>query len=481
MRMEKTEGKILIVDDNSLNVELLAATLAPLNYDILTYASPQKALRELKNTKIDAVLIDIIMPEIDGFMFVEKFLKTHQNTPVIFVSAHTAKENKIRGYNMGSFAYIEKPFDVNTIRAQIHSVLKLKKTQDELLGEKEKLDCIFKFSSNEIILTDTSFNIISQNNKILDKKKYFTKNFIDILKINNQTESIENLNLFTNSEQKQTSFRVIIDGKKYIKTNISKILTESNASGFLIVMDDRTEEIKIEQQRENFIETLTHDLKTPVRAETRALELLYEGSFGILSLEQKDIIKEMLNSSHYMTRMTDNILLRYKLENGSCSTIKQPCSLKLTLENCLETLKYLFEAENKTIKLETDIHNDILELDEREIKIALTNIIANAAEYSPPHSTVTISIQKSENSIELSVKDEGPGIPKDKLNIIFDENAHINKRFKKVSSGLGLFITKRIMEAHNGTVNVESITGKGSKFTLVFPLHQPTNTNILHS
>ncbi len=481
MRMEKTKGKILIVDDNSLNVELLAATLAPLNYDILTYASPQKALKELKNTKIDAVLIDIIMPGIDGFMFVEKFLKTHQNTPVIFVSAHTAKENKIRGYNMGSFAYIEKPFDVNTIRAQIQSVLKLKKTQDELLGEKEKLDCIFKFSSNEIILTDTDFNIISQNNKILDKKKYSARNFLEILNINNQTEALDNLNKFICSEQKQTSFRVIIDKKKYIKTNISKILTESNASGFLIVMDDRTEEIKIEHQRDNFIETLTHDLKTPVIAETRALELLYEGSFGKLNTEQTDIIKEMLNSSHYLTRMTDNILLRYKFENGSHNTIKQPCSLKLTIESCLETLKYLFEAENKTVKLNTCIENDILEFDEREIKIALTNIIANAAEYSPPESSVTITIQKTENNIELSVEDEGSGIPEDKLNTIFDEHAHINKRFKKVSSGLGLFITKKIMEAHNGTVNVESCRGKGSKFTLVFPIKQFSPTNTVHN
>ena len=219
--MEKTKGKILIVDDDKLNVELLAATLEPLGYDILTYENPKKALKETHDIKIDIVLIDIVMPGLDGFAFVEKLLKRHENTPVIFVSAHTAKENKIRGYNMGSFAYIEKPFDVNTTRAQVQSVLKLKKMQDELINEKKKLDSIFEFSSNEIILTDLNFNIVSQNNKIISKEKYNNKNFIDILRENNQTEAVKELLNFAESNNKKATFRVVINNEKYTKTNSS--------------------------------------------------------------------------------------------------------------------------------------------------------------------------------------------------------------------------------------------------------------------
>ena len=75
--MEKTEGKILIVDDNSLNAELLAETLAPLNYEMVVYSNPVKALEDLKNTKIDLVLTDVVMPAMDGFFFAEQFLKQH--------------------------------------------------------------------------------------------------------------------------------------------------------------------------------------------------------------------------------------------------------------------------------------------------------------------------------------------------------------------------------------------------------------------
>ena len=470
--MEKTKGNILIVDDDKLNVELLAATLEPLGYEILAYQNPQKALAETKNKKIDLVLIDIVMPELDGFAFVEKLLKTNANTPVIFVSAHTAKENKIRGYNLGSFAYIEKPFDVNTTRAQVASVLKLKKMQDKLINEKKKLDCIFEFSSNEIILTDIDFNIISQNNKIIKNDKYKTTNFLEILKQNKQTEAIDSLLNFAKTKEKKTAFRVVINNEKYTKANISKTGANSLQTGYLIVMEDRTEEIKAEEQRDNFIETLTHDLKTPVRAEKRALELLYDGNFGELTADQKDIIKEMLNSSNYMMRMTDNILTRYKIENGSCKINKHPYSIKKTLESCLENMKYLFENENQTIKITTDIKDDVFNYDECEIKRALTNLIANASEYSPSDSVIEICIKQKKDKLELSIKDDGPGISQEKIAAIFDTTKTLTSRFKKVGSGLGLFITKKIMEAHNGTLKIESKQGRGSTFTMVFPFEK---------
>ena len=169
--MTEIKGKILIVDDNLMNLELLEETLDPFGYEILSYTNPLEALKNEEDSKIDLALIDVVMPEINGFSFAEKFSISHPHTPIAYVSAHNSNENKIKGYNMGSCVYIEKPYDVKTLRAQIQSILNLKAVQDELRLEKEKLDYIFEFSSNEIILTDLNFNIVSQNNKILPKQK----------------------------------------------------------------------------------------------------------------------------------------------------------------------------------------------------------------------------------------------------------------------------------------------------------------------
>ena len=104
---------------------------------------------------------------------------------------------------------------------------------------------------------------------------------------------------------------------------------------------------------------LTHDLKTPVRAEKRALELLYDGSFGELNSNQKDIIKEILNSSRYMMRMTDNILARYKLESENYALHLTTNSLKQTLQNCIDEVLYLFEEGQQTLKVNIDLDNDV--------------------------------------------------------------------------------------------------------------------------
>lgn len=468
---KKTKGTVLIVDDNTLNSDLLVATLEPIVDKIYNYNSPVKALDELANTDIDIVLIDIVMPELDGFTFAEKFIHLHPNTHVIFVSGHNTKENRLKSFSLGSCVYIEKPFDVNSVRAQISSVLKLKKLQDQLLREKEKLDCIFEYSSNEIILTDLNFEIISQNNKIISSQ-FSNKNFVEILKQHNQKDAVDLLLSFSAIDDKQISFRVLIDNKTHTKTTVSKIFADGKTSGYLIIMDDRTEEVKIEEQRDQFIETLTHDLKTPVRAEKRALELLYDGSFGELNQDQKDIIKEILNSSRYMMRMTNNILIKYKIDNGKFKIFKRSYSIKQTLQSCLDGLKYMFESENQTVKIVSNIKNEMFDYDEREIKRVLVNLIANASEYSRANTNITITLEEDKQNLKLSVQDEGIGISQEQLKVIFDEEQSFKPRFKKVGSGLGLFITKKIMEAHNGDILVESKQGKGSTFTLLIPIER---------
>ena len=475
--MEKTNGTILIVDDNLMTLELLEETLSPLNCKILPYTSSIKALEELENTDVDVVLIDIIMPELDGFLFIEKFMTTHKNTAVVFVSGHPDCKNKARSYNMGSYTFIEKPFEVVALRAQINNILKLKKANDELLEEKEKLDCIFKYSSNEIILTDTDFNITNQNNKILTKSKNCALNYVDILTYNKQLEAVNSLTRFANSKENQTSFNVTINNKKFTKTNVSKIYKNSRHAGFLIIMDDRSEEIQIEEQREQFIETLTHDLTTPVRAEQRALELLYDGSFGTLQKEQKDIVKEILNSTRYMMRMTSNVLTKYKLDNNKFKIFKRAYSIKQCVEGCLEKLNYLFESENQTVRVQCNIKDDIFNFDEREIKRVLLNLLTNASECSPSGSTIYINITNKNEILKLSVKDEGQGIPQKLIKTLFDEEYCTKTRFKKVGSGMGLFIAKKIMEAHNGNLTVESQVGKGSTFTLTLPSEKPEKVN----
>lgn len=131
--------RILILDDNILNIELLEETLAPLNVEIHSFIKPQEAIESTNSIKYDLLLLDIMIPEISGFDTAQiiKQSTLNQNTPVIFISALSDADNKIKGYNLGSIAYIEKPFNVSVVQSQIYNILKSKSLQDALDETKE--------------------------------------------------------------------------------------------------------------------------------------------------------------------------------------------------------------------------------------------------------------------------------------------------------------------------------------------------------
>lgn len=466
--MNKTRN-LLIVDDNRLNVDLLEETLRPFEFNIMSYDSPIKALEDSKDKQFELALLDVVMPDMNGFELAAQFLEHHPNTPVIFVSAHGTNENKIKGFNLGSYAYIEKPFDIKTIRAQVSSILKIKSLQDELFAEKEKLDNIFAFASDEIIMTDLDFNITSKNHRIFIGGEREHLNFIDVLEKYKQTEIRKLIKVFIDAHEKHITFQMTLD-EVIADIKISKIFDKkSKTTGYLIIIRDVTQEVQRISQKEQFIATLTHDLKTPIRAESRALELLLGGSFGALTDEQESIIKEIYNSSRFMAHMTDNLLTRYKIDRKEVSLHKDINSFKKTVQKCADNLKYLLKEKNQLLKINIDLEEDSFLYDELEIIRVIHNLLTNASEYSGGNSEIAIHVTKNEDFVEASVSDNGAGICEKDLPTVFNEHASSAKKFKKVGSGLGLFISRKIIEAHGGKISVKSVPGEGTSFTFTVP------------
>ena len=120
--------KVMVVDDNQMNIDLLKETLSVLELDIKTFLKPIEASKIVNDEKFDLFLLDIMMPEMSGFELANiiKRTKINSDAPIIFISALSDAENKIMGYNVGSCAYIEKPFDIAVVRSQIYNMLKTK-------------------------------------------------------------------------------------------------------------------------------------------------------------------------------------------------------------------------------------------------------------------------------------------------------------------------------------------------------------------
>lgn len=328
---------------------------------------------------------------------------------------------------------------------------------------------LFDFSNDEIIITDADFNIAARNFKIFTHKTDNVKNFLNLLEKKELFEEKRFIEKYSRTKIKKTALRLVLPDGKYLKTQLTKIFSKDIFKGYLIVLNDYTADMLHAREKEYFIDTLMHDLKTPARAEENALELLCNETLGKLNPEQKQMLKEILNSSRYMVRMTDNVLAKLRLETQGLVLKKQLNSIKKTIESCVEDMKYMLESSNQTIRITSHIENDTFVYDEETIKLVLKNLLTNACEYSPKNSTVLVAIDGNTENIIISVKDKGCGIPDEKIEVLFNNPQSCNKRFKKVSSGLGLFISKKILEAHNGTIEVKNLKDNGSEIIVKLP------------
>ena len=167
-------SKILIVDDNNLNIELLNELLSDIGVKITSHSNPLHAIESIKKEKYDLLLLDILMPEMSGFELAEtiKNTETNKNTPIIFISAVSGNENIVNGYSLGAYSYIEKPFSPSVVKAQIYNVLK----KDEENKALEQLNESFVASLTHDLKSPINAEICALKQLITTKKNKAPQN-----------------------------------------------------------------------------------------------------------------------------------------------------------------------------------------------------------------------------------------------------------------------------------------------------------------
>jgi len=232
--------------------------------------------------------------------------------------------------------------------------------------------------------------------------------------------------------------------------------------------------LNLEKLKEELTQMIVHDLKGPLTNIKNSLDILNMGMAGKLSKEQKKYAKMGINASQRLINMIEELLDIYKMEEDKISIEKQKCDFKSMLITALKT--YEFEIEKKNIDFKINIKNKIpiLELDKDRIIRVFENLIGNAIKYSPNDSLIEAKAYYDNNKREVifSLKDEGFGIPEEHQDKIFDKFYQVKDKdnHSRIGKGLGLTFCKLVIEAHNGSIWVESKSGKGSTFYFSIPL-----------
>lgn len=278
----------------------------------------------------------------------------------------------------------------------------------------------------------------------------FERHFSSIVKINNRYYQVESSPVF--SDKKKLNF----DGTIILFTDVSKMK-------------------ELDNKQKQFFSDISHELKTPMSAIIGSVEILKRDG-----IESKEIFEEfmdiLLKESYRMQNIINDILELSRLDQTKVKLNYQELDIKGIVKECMD----LFEPLAKEKYISLIYHNqidDLVCLDYTTVKTVLNNFISNAIKYSND-GIVTIKTKIVDNYFVLSVQDEGIGIPKDKLNNIYDRFYQVDKaRSSKVSTGLGLSIVKKFVELNDGIIEVDSALTIGSTFTVKLPL----NHKVSHS
>lgn len=225
---------------------------------------------------------------------------------------------------------------------------------------------------------------------------------------------------------------------------------------------------EVEQLKEDFVATLTHDLKVPIMAEKNMLSFLLNNRFGELNDYQKEALTHLQNSNRELVELVEIILETYKLNETQIDLVKEKLCVNDLLKEAIEEMKPIYESDSIQVNFFTEFDGDVL-MDKFYIKRVLKNLILNAISFSEPYSKIDTAVCIDEKNVFIKITNYGKGIKKEELKHIFDKYYTTAKKFRKVGTGLGLYLSNKIVKEHKGRIMVESQNDDWTTFAIVLP------------
>lgn len=210
------------------------------------------------------------------------------------------------------------------------------------------------------------------------------------------------------------------------------------------------------KNQDTYFATLIHDLKTPASAQIRSIKMLMDGTFGTLNPDQYQILKETLASEKYMADIVSNILTAYKCDCSELKLRKQVFDIASALNMIYESVKGLAEDRNQVLQVNYKCSSLYAFGDELQLTRVMTNLISNAIKYGDTNSVIIINLMNDSNNIRFTVENKAQPIPKEKLKRIFDKFTGGMSHYNSAGTGLGLYLSKRIIKMHGGEIFAQS-------------------------
>lgn len=495
---------ILIVDDNPENLLVMEAVLRNPQYEIIQAKSGQEALEVISSSELAVILLDIQMPDMDGYEVarrVKDYFKI-KRPPIIFVTAGMNDRSLIEtGYEVGAVDYLFKPIEPLILKSKVSVFADLYRAQKEIAEQAELLrihdqqerDTFLEKALDAVIGMNEDGNVIYWNEMAMltfgwTKKEILGKHLSHFLIPKEFRQSHEKgLRHFLMTGEgpifnKRIEVTAVKKNKEIIPVELAVVPIKSETgytfSAFIRDISERKREQEnlkhAIQARDEFISVCSHELKTPLTSMQLQFQLaskLYNENNPKI-LEKENVKKRLDLANKQLSRMNkliENMLDVSRMSSGKLNMDHDRLNLVSLTVDLLQSFKEQFDDLNIKVDLvikgskEKFVMGDSFRLEQ-----VISNLFTNAMKYGDGK-PVTILLEDAGENVRLCVEDKGLGIETNNLERIFERYERAITASEISGLGLGLYISKQIVEAHHGTLNVRSEKGKGSVFSLELP------------
>jgi len=462
----KENVNILIVEDSLTQAESLKHLLENQGYKIKITTNGYEAIKSLERESPSLIISDIVMQPMDGYELCKKIkeMDKFKDIPIILLTSLSEPLDIIHGVESKADYYLTKPYDESYLIYKVEALLSiplLQKKYDE--KEKVKISSIeekylLTSDNRQIIklLLSTYENSVYQNRQLLEAK-------VKLQQLNNQLEDLV----------KKRTEKLLKEITEHKKTEKALQKARDQLEDTVAKRTQQFQKAKEEAERANqiksiFLASMSHELRTPLNSIIGFTGIVLQEIPGELNGEQKKQLEMSYGSAKHLLSLINDLLDVSKIETGELKPDIEEFNIAEAGIGIRDSLKIM--AEEKELEFVFNVPDINITSDRRRFEQILLNLVNNALKFTEK-GKVELEAIKKDKYVEVMVKDTGIGIKKEDLDKLFKPFVQLEYTItEEGGTGLGLYLSKNLVQLLKGRIQVESEYGKGSTFTFVLPI-----------
>ncbi len=513
-------GSVLVVEDSPFVQEIVSRALRQNGFEYRPAQTGAEALREIEKSEIDAILLDLVLPDIQGMELLGRLKTISPDTEVIILTGNASLNSAVEAIDRQAFAYLAKPVlpdqIIGTLRKAIEKRLlradnlrlakdleasnqqleaKIADRTRALELEKRRIQAIMDSLSDAVVMLDREGRLVSVNpageailgiegSELTGKKIVAgggpSGNGLEALAEVVADRRSEKSQVFPDRRKARAfdptwrkEIAIGTRNRRLLEVSSTPVLDRNDSMlGRAFVAHDITGERETGRLKSEFVDLVSHELRAPLSTVMVALEIVQRSKSGQLCEKQIRALEMATGQCRSMNELIDQFLDISKIEANALKPNTRPADVSRVVSDALAQITPL--AEEKSIDIASELlHGDAHpSIDEDQIRRVCMILLDNGVKYTPAEGAVSLRAKTEDSRLVIEVSDNGPGIPE-------EERPHVFEKFyrgvsattsMRKGSGLGLAFASSIVEKHDGHIGVECPGGGGSRFWVSLPL-----------